>query len=73
MGVVCAACDILAVDVDARGQGIARALMEFAEPILRERGVKIVTHQFRVIYDVEPLFPKLGYRLAEQGYMKEIS
>jgi GNAT superfamily N-acetyltransferase len=72
IGVTVAACDILAVDVDARGRGIARKMVEAAEPILKERGAAIVTHQFRVCYDVKPLFPKLGFQLIEQGYMKEL-
>lgn len=73
MGVINAACDIIAVDVDARGQGIARALMAHAEPVLRNRGVQYITHQFRTCYDTEPLFPKLGYKLFEQGYLKELN
>jgi GNAT superfamily N-acetyltransferase len=72
MGVIGAACDILAVNVDQRNNGIATELIERAEPVLRNRGVQYVTHQFRTCYDVKPLFPKLGYKLIEQGYMKEI-
>ena len=72
MDYICAACDILAVDVDMRGKGIARAMLEYAEPMLRDRGVRIITHMFRTIYDTEPLFTKIGYTLAEQGYMKEL-
>lgn len=73
MGVVNAACDILAVGVDHRGKGVAKQLMAEAEPVLKDRGAHYVTHQFRTCYDVEPLFPKLGYRLVEQGYLKEIA
>jgi GNAT superfamily N-acetyltransferase len=72
IGSTIAACDILAVDVDARGRGIARKMMAIAEPMLRERGASYVTHQFRICYDVKPLFPKLGYQLVEQSYMKEL-
>jgi GNAT superfamily N-acetyltransferase len=73
IGVINAACDILAVGVDHRGKGIGRKLMAEAEPVLRARGVRFITHQHRTDYDVEPLFPKLGYRLIEQGYLKELS
>jgi hypothetical protein len=48
-------------------------MMEFAEPILKKRGANYVTHQFRTCYDTEPLFPKLGYRLIEHGYLKELN
>ena len=73
MGVVNAACDILAVRVESRGNGVAQQLMREAEPVLRDRGARFITHQFRTVYDVEPLFPKLGYRLLEHGYVKEIA
>lgn len=72
VGVVNAACDIIAVAIEARGKGIARAMMKVAEPILKERGAKFITHQFRTCYDTEPLFPRLGYRLIEQSYLKEL-
>ena len=73
IGVINAACDIIAVGVDYRGSGIGRRLMAECEPVLRARGVRFITHQHRVDYDVEPLFPKLGYRLIEKGYLKELS
>jgi GNAT superfamily N-acetyltransferase len=73
VGVINAACDILAVRVDARGRGVARTLMYEAEPVLRDHGVQYITHQFRTCYDVEPLFPKLGYKLIEQGYVKKVN
>ena len=73
IGTINASCDILAVHVDARGKGIARGLMDYAEPILRIKGAHYITHQFRTCYDVEPLFPKVGYRLIEQGYLKELT
>ena len=72
IGVTCAACDIIAVRLDMRGSGIAHKMMKEAEPVLRKAGVRYVTHMFRTVYDVEPLFPKLGYKLIEHGYMKEI-
>jgi predicted N-acetyltransferase YhbS len=55
-----------------RGLGIAGNLMQVAEPILRERGVNLITHSFCVCYDEQPLFPKFGYALTEQAYMKEL-
>jgi GNAT superfamily N-acetyltransferase len=73
IGTTNAACDILAVHIDARGKGVARKMMEFAEPKLREVGVTHVTHQFRTCYNnTKPLFPKLGYKLIEYGYLKDL-
>lgn len=67
-----AACDTLAVNTRYRSLGIGRALMEHAEPILKKLEVNYVTHQFRTCYKSKPLFPKLGYKLIEQGYLKEL-
>lgn len=69
---IIAECDTLAVDHAKRNQGIARNLYQFTEALLKERGVSLVINRFRVCYDVQPLFPKLGFRLAEQVYMKDI-
>jgi GNAT superfamily N-acetyltransferase len=68
-----AACVTLLVKMDQRGKGVGKALMHEAEAVLKDRGVNYVTHQFRTCYDVEPLFPKLGYRLVEYAYMKELN
>jgi GNAT superfamily N-acetyltransferase len=73
MGMMAASCDILAVDVDHRGKGIATAMLKYAEHVFRNRGIDFITQGSRTCYDVEPLFPKLGYRLIEQGYMKELN
>jgi GNAT superfamily N-acetyltransferase len=67
-----AACDTLAVKPEQRGKGIGRALMEYAEPQLKKCDVKSITHQFRTCYTAKPLFPKLGYKLIEYGYLKEL-
>lgn len=72
MGTLCAACDILATRLGMRGNGVARKLLEYAEPRLKSRGVHFISHQFRTCYDVEPLFPKLGYKLIEHAYLKDI-
>jgi GNAT superfamily N-acetyltransferase len=72
VGSINAACDILAVHMDARRHGVGRKLMEFAEPVLRSMGATHVTHQFRTCYTAKPLFPRLGYKLIEYGYMKEL-
>jgi GNAT superfamily N-acetyltransferase len=71
-GFICAACDILAVRLEQRGRGIGMLLMEHAEPLLKDHRVRYITHQFRVCYDTAPLFPRMGYKLIEQGYLKEL-
>jgi GNAT superfamily N-acetyltransferase len=68
-----AACVTLLVRMDQRGKGVGKALMHEAEAVLKDRGVNYITHQFRTCYDVEPLFPKLGYRLVKYAYMKELN
>lgn len=70
--VTTASCDILGVRHIARGLGVGRALVEHAEHVFRELGVRYMSHMFRVCYDTKPLFPKLGFKLAEQGYLKEL-
>lgn len=65
-----ATCDILAVSPECRGQGIASMLVRSAEALFRPMGVERMIHYFRTIYDVEPLFPKLGFVEAERTYMK---
>jgi GNAT superfamily N-acetyltransferase len=72
IGSLNAACDTLAVHMEARRHGVGRKLMEYAEPVLRGLGATHVTHQFRTCYTAKPLFPKLGYKLIEYGYMKEL-
>jgi GNAT superfamily N-acetyltransferase len=70
--VVYATCGTLAVKVDQRGKGIATQLMAAAEPLLKMYHVKYISHGFRTVYKTEPLFPKLGYRLAELQFIKEL-
>jgi GNAT superfamily N-acetyltransferase len=67
-----AACSILGVRPEVRGQGLGRKLIEFAIPWLKTRGCTHIAHAFRMIYDEEPLFPKLGFKLVEQLYMREL-
>jgi GNAT superfamily N-acetyltransferase len=64
--------DILALDYSMRGLGVGLRMVQHAEGELKRKGVQFVTHQFRTCYNVEPLFPKLGYRLIEQTYIKEL-
>jgi GNAT superfamily N-acetyltransferase len=65
-----ATCDILAVSPDYRSLGIARMLIRSAEGVFSSLGVDRMIHYFRTVYDVEPLFTKLGFVEAERTYMK---
>jgi hypothetical protein len=38
-----------------------------------DMGIDRVVHHYRTVYDVEPLFPKLGFTLEEQVYVKELT
>lgn len=65
-------CDILAVHVDHRGKRIGRLLVQAGIELLKARDVKAVIHNSRTVYDVDPLFPKLGFELVEHSYMKRL-
>ncbi len=71
-GMRIAECDSLSVSAQARGKGVGRTLYFFCEDQLRQRGVSRVLHRYRVVYNTEPLFPKLGFKLDEQMYSKEL-
>lgn len=66
-----AMCNTLAVATKHRGKGIATQLVKAAEIYFRttER-VEAMIHGVRAIYNVEPLFPKLGFHAVETNYMK---
>lgn len=67
-----AICDILAVKLGYRNVGIGTKLVTAAEPLLKMYYVKQIVHQCRTVYNVEPLFLKLGFTLIEQSYMKAV-
>ena len=69
-GWVGAECDTLAVDHTMRGKGIGRGIVQYAEQVLKQHGVQFMVHKYRTCYQTEPLFPKLGFELAEHSYMK---
>jgi ribosomal protein S18 acetylase RimI-like enzyme len=65
-------CDTLAVDPSCRRRGVGRRLVEEVLPRLKEMGVRFVTNNHRTVYEVVPLFPKLGFKLMEQCYVREL-
>jgi predicted N-acetyltransferase YhbS len=70
-GMKFALCDILAVATKHRGRGVGKTLVEAAEVYFRTTDrAEAIIHAFRVIYDTEPLFPKLGFQLIEKQYIK---
>jgi len=69
-GMKFALCNTLAVDPDFRGQGIGTKLVKHAETDFRMSGVGMMIHGFRMVYNTEPLFPKLGFTEIERMYMK---
>ena len=68
--VVFAACNTLATKVGHRGKGIGSKLVKAAESFLKLYNVKRIVHGYRTVYETEPLFPKLGFKLIEQLYVK---
>lgn len=67
-----AECDAIAINVSLRGNQIGRSLIDFSTDYLRRLGVSFVTHRYRTCYNTEPIFPKLGFRLIEHVYMKDL-
>lgn len=67
-----ALCDILAVNPDVRGQGIATRMVEYACGKFKRMGVDYIVHGYRTVYGVTPLFPKLGFTCIEHSYMKAL-
>jgi GNAT superfamily N-acetyltransferase len=65
-------CDAIAINVGLRKNGIGKQLIDFSLDMLRMAGAKFVTHRYRLCYGVEPIFPKLGFRLIEHVYMKDL-
>ena len=71
-GLMMAECDCLATAPSHRGLGIGRKLVELGERVLKQKGIQRVVHHYRTVYDAEPLFPKIGYTLAEHVYTKDL-
>jgi len=65
-------CDMIGVRPSHRNKGIGRELVKRSEDALRSRGCTHMIHMYRKIYDVEPLFTKLGFKPIEISYMKEL-
>lgn len=65
-------CTIIGVRPEKRRIGIGRLLIEFAEIRLKHCGVTHMVHHHRAIYRVTPLFERMGFRLEELGYVKEL-
>lgn len=69
---VVAQCTLIGVRPECRSQGIGRKLIEYAEHWFKGHGVTHMVHHHRVIYDVKPLFERIGFKLEELGYVKEL-
>ena len=71
-GNIWAMCDILAVDPDQRGKGVATNIVEHAERRFKQMGITQMMHSYRTIYGVTPLFEKLGFTCIEHLYRKAL-
>lgn len=65
-------CQFLIVHPDYRGKGLGKTLIEAAEVELKKRNCTHVIHGRRMVYDIVPLFTKLGFEKFEESYIKEI-
>lgn len=71
-GQIVAQCTMVGVRPEWRSKGLGRALVEFAEQWFKQHGVTHMVHHHRTLYDVTPLFEKLGFELKEVSYVKEL-
>lgn len=67
-----ATCDTFAVSRDYRGLGIGKQLYAAVEPSLIALGVNEIQNGYREVYNVEPLFPKLGFYAEQRMYVKKV-
>jgi GNAT superfamily N-acetyltransferase len=65
-------CQFLIVTPTYRSQGLGKRLVSFAEIELKRRDCTHIIHGRRMVYDVEPLFPKLGFVKFEETFVKEL-
>jgi GNAT superfamily N-acetyltransferase len=65
-------CQFLIVPPTYRRHGLGRRLIECAETELKKQHCTHIMHGRRMVYDVEPLFPKLGFEKFEESYIKEL-
>lgn len=72
-GFMVAECDGISIDHRYRGKGLGKALYEFTEPYLLERGAKRIINRYRLIYNTTPMFPSLGFEAEEMVYVKRVS
>lgn len=69
--ILCADCDMIAVDAQHRSKGIGSHLLLMSIELLRKMEVKLVTNRFRVGYDTAPLFAKYG-AVVEHAYLMHL-
>jgi GNAT superfamily N-acetyltransferase len=66
-------CQFLIVAPAWRGKGLGRTLIESAMAELRRHGCTHIIHNRRMVYDIVPLFTKLGFEKFEESYIKELN
>lgn len=68
-----ATCDGLCVAVDARGRGIGRKLLEFAETELGKRGAVRLVQFHRAWHQGLSLYEKQGFTPTERAFYKDLT
>lgn len=66
-------CDGLSVHLDERGQGVGAKLVAHAEVELAKLGAQRMIHGERSYNDKTSLFEKIGFRLSEKIYVKDLT
>ena len=69
----CASCDMISVDHKKRGRGIGSMLLMISIELLKARGVQLINHTYRTVYDTSPMFLRHGFKEWERSYMLRIN
>jgi GNAT superfamily N-acetyltransferase len=74
MSQMVATCFGLSVNLDMRGQGLGRKLIDFAKADLKNLGAHMLVHGARTCYEETPIFERLpGFRLREKTYSLDLT
>lgn len=64
--------DILFLDKPWRGRTIGYRFLAWCDDQLRDEGVQVVRHHFKVAHDLGPIFARLGYEDEDRIVVKRL-